>query len=130
MWKYTKISGEMLRFLIVGGISTVVNYSAFLLLFKLLFLYYLLASCVGYLLGLLIGYPLNRIWTYRYHRKNSLKMKSIYLLVYISSLMISQAALFVSVSFLEIPAIWANFFAISLSTCTNFIGTKKLVFRT
>ena len=55
---------RIIRFSIVGGISTIINYSCFLTIYKLFKLHYIFSSSTGYLIGLLFGYYFNKYWTF------------------------------------------------------------------
>ena len=52
------------RFILVGAFSTTINYSIFSLLYKVMSIYYIFSSVLGYLTGLSVGYLLNKNWTY------------------------------------------------------------------
>ena len=60
---FNMLINSNLRFCFVGGISTIFNYSLFLLL-VLLKINYLVSSASGYILGVFIGFILNShsIW--------------------------------------------------------------------
>jgi len=53
------------KFILVGGISTLLNYGVFLLLFSNFKINYLIASAVGYISGTLLGFSLNKYFTYK-----------------------------------------------------------------
>ena len=57
-------AAQFLKFLFVGVLNTAVQFSAFLLLYGFGHMHYLLASGVGYGLGMLNSYLLNRHWTF------------------------------------------------------------------
>jgi hypothetical protein len=61
------------------------------------------------------------------HAGNSLLPK--YCLVYLASLLLSIIFLKIAVGIVGIAPEIANIFAICLTTCTNFLGTKFFVFK-
>ena len=122
------IKSQFIRFAVVGVISTALNYSLFLLLLSVLSINYLIASAFGYVCGLCLGYPLNRLWTFELVQDSSDK-KIKYLLVYLLSLVMGLVLLeFLVINLLFRPEI-ANIFVIGFLTLAKFIGVKYLVFK-
>lgn len=115
------------KFLLVGLGSTAVNYGVFLIFLN--FSHYLLASAIGFIAGVFFGFFLNKNWTFS---SSDIEARSIlihYFAVYLFSLCLSLIFLRITVGALGIPPQIANFLAICLTTCTNFIGTKFFVFK-
>ena len=122
------IVAKFVKFVFVGLISTVINYGLFASLYISLGIYYIISSIVGYFSGLIVGYYLNKNWTYGSEIENNRKYFHKYLVVYLCSLLSSTVFLFALVEMnICIPLI-SNIFAIMLSTLMNFIGTNYLVF--
>lgn len=125
-WKY-----QLSRFLLVGSLSTTVNYLVFFGSAYLLDIYYILASTIGYLSGLVVGYVLNRNWTFSTSKAISKQHHEIarYLLLNATSLVLSLLCLHLLVDWLSLPAWFSNILAIAVSTTTNFLGLKFVVFK-
>ena len=119
--------GQLLRFGIVGGVATAVNYGTFSLLLSVTQLHYSVASALGFVAGVLVGYPLNRIWTFAEQSQGSLLK---YCLVYTCSLATSLGLLWVLSNQLGLDPRWANILCIAYSTGVNFVGSRWFVFRT
>ena len=117
------------KFGIVGILSTVFNYGVFALLYKIISVHYILSSITGYVSGLLLGYQLNKNWTFIDQVDKSKSYIVGYITVYAVSLVSSQAFLFFLVEFLLINPLYANILAIVLSTVMNFLGTNFFVFK-
>ncbi len=71
------LTGEIGRFLIVGALSTVVNYSVFYGLI-LLGIDYIPAAAGGFLIGVAVGYSLNKSWTFGVSAPSSPKLVAFY----------------------------------------------------
>jgi len=125
----TLYPAEFIRFCIIGVICTIANYAIFYTLYSMLNFPYLTASAIGFIAGVFIGYPLNRRWTYKVKLSSRLQIFS-YLLVYISSLILSIAFLRLLVEYGGLDPKVANILIIGLTTCTNYLGVKLLVFNT
>ena len=126
--KLEKYTGQFFRFLVVGSISTVVNYSFFYFLFKFLFVNYLISSGAGYVLGLLVGFAINKQWTFEVKDESKNYLLG-YLIIYTLSLIIGILFLKFLVEMLSFKAEMANIFVLILTTLTNFFGIKTLVFK-
>lgn len=117
---------EIILFLIVGAFSTVINYLTFVLL-----VYFdtnrLFASASGYVCGLVIGYFLNKNYSFD-TKSSSHKLFYSYLFVYLLNLVISLAILKILISF-SLNIYIANFLVICYTTMANFIGLKLKVFK-
>ena len=119
------------RFVVVGVISTIVNYSTFYALYKLLEVNYLIASSVGFMAGVGVGYFINKSWTFEYTLSSPIvnsKLVVKYYLVYGFSLLLSLGFLKITVAYFKVDPIVANLLAIGITTITNFCGIKLLVF--
>ena len=116
------------KFLLIGGISTGVNYGLFYLLLSAS-VHYTLASSLGYLLGLLLGYFLNKQWTFEMKHKNALSSCLKYGLVYASSLGFGLLML----QFMTEGLLWnvkiGNIGMLGFTTLSNFFGIKFWAFR-
>jgi putative flippase GtrA len=121
------INLQIIKFLMVGIISTIFNYSCFFFLFRFFGLNFLLASTIGYMIGLLFGYSLNRAWTFQ-SDINSFAQKFRYLCTYLFSLVVGLIFLQILVKNYSLASEIANMYVILITTLLNFIGTKFWVF--
>ena len=113
------------KFIVVGAISTAINYACFYLLTKFSLTTYLLASVIGYIIGLTAGYFLNNFWTFQSSGYQVNKI-IIYCCVYLFSLGLSTFFLWVAVNKFQLNKYIMNVGAIGISTITNFVGLKLL----
>ncbi|MCH9753761.1 MAG: GtrA family protein [Alphaproteobacteria bacterium] len=125
----SKVSTEFYKFIIVGSYSTIINYGIFYISLELLLINYIIASAIGFISGVFAGYSFNRKWTFSI-RSERKKIEIIqYYSVYIFSLILGLLLLKIFVSVVNIDPKVANIIAIGITTCTNFIGIKMVVFR-
>lgn len=120
---------RLVRFLIVGGFATLINYAVFYVLYRWTRSGDELASAVGFLTGVAVGYGLNKSWAFRHQESTSVTLVGKYLLVYFFSLALSQGLLYALVTLNSIDPLAANIVCIFLTTCTNYSGTRLVVFR-
>lgn len=126
---FNKVSKQFVRFCFVGFFATTVNYSIFYLMIIIGKYDYTLSSMVGFLSGVIAGFPFNKSWAFKDTIGNWKKQILLYLAVYMSSLVMSLILLKILVIYFGMDPKIANIFCICLTICTNFIGTKLFIFR-
>ena len=84
---------------------------------------------IGYVSGLLLGYLLNKNWTFISHVDKSKSYIVGYISVYAISMVSSQSFLLFFVEIMLINPLYANVLAIVLSTAMNFLGINFFVFK-
>lgn len=120
---------EFKRFILVGAISTFINYFLFYLFLNLEIFEYLTSAALGYIAGTLVGYTLNNKWTFSSNEAGDFYKIYKYFFVYFVSLIASLALLEYFVTNLNIIAEIANIICIIFTTLTNFFLIKFLVFK-
>jgi len=123
-----RTGAQVIKFLAVGLLNTVIHYTAFLLLFRGLGVHYLAASTLGYGLGLLNSYILNRTWTFRSAGGRLPAEVGKFLAVNALALALNLGGLKYLVLVHDMPPELAQAGALCLSTCANFLGNKFWVF--
>ncbi|MGK9041949.1 GtrA family protein [Rhizobium sp. SA279] len=122
-------NSPVFKFLIVGGISTLVNYSVYALLFTVFGYTYSIAFVAGFLSGVAFGYYFNKRWAFGKQEASSIRLLLSYFVVYALSMIAGILVLKFLVTGMQVHPLIANFFTIVLTTCTNFVGLRYLVFR-
>ena len=118
----------LLRFLIVGAASTVVNYSVYLLFYLSLWRSYEVAFFIGFLSGVMSSYQLNRAWTFQITSGHHSQHMWRYLTVYATSLLIGFFCIKLSVGLFDVDPLFANIGIIFVTTCINYLGTRFWTF--
>ena len=127
--KIDSLLKRVIRFSIVGGLSTVVNYACFFFMYKVLQFHYISSSSIGYIIGLLVGYGLNKNWTFI---KKVLVGKSYlfqYSMAQIMGLIFCQILLYILVETFKIDPLLANIIAIGFATIVSFLLIDLFVFK-
>ena len=119
---------EFLRFLLVGVVSTLVNFVIYYLFYRF-GVPLLVASSVGYLSGLGISYTLGRLWIFGEKFTYSKRMFYSFLFVYaVGGIGMSLLTLFsIKVCGLDYRIGWV--IGLLFSVVNNFMGQKYLVFK-
>ncbi len=114
------------KFCIIGGLSTIINYSLFYLLYSLQF-NYLPSSSAGYIAGTFFGFFLNKKYTFE-SKKTPYKPEILkYFIIYAISLFLGLLLLRFLVG-LGLAVTFANLLIIGFTTITNYIGIRYIVF--
>ena len=119
---------QIRNYVIIGFISTAVNYFFFFILFHF-GTNYLAASAIGFIAGTFVAYIMNRTFTFESVIESRKKEFGLYLLVYLVSLCLNLLVLRLLVSGLGINPLISNLFAIGVAMVSNFTGLKLFVFR-
>lgn len=126
---YKKLmKSSFVKFVVVWGISTVINYTVFYVLLIFFLINYLYSSAIWYISGLIFWYFFNKLWTFEVKTKHNIEEIGKYLCVYIGSLIISLIVLNILVETAWINPLIANVLVIGLTTVMNYIWIKYLVF--
>ncbi len=115
------------KFCIVGGASTILNYSVFFVLFKYIGVFYLLSSAIGYISGVIFGFYFNKIYTFEAGSDQYISQGGQYITVYTISL-VAGLALLRGLVYLGVPVLTANVVVIGFTTVMNYSGSKYIVF--
>ena len=120
---------QILTFSLVGIINTVITYAVFVIFFKLFSVNYLISSGLGYCCGLANSYIMNRKFTFKVTKKQSIGEGSRFIVVNAAAMLINLLLMEACVVRLGILPEVAQIIAIAGSYCTNFVGNKFWTFR-
>ena len=130
MSKMTEAIGKssFVRFCLVGGVSTLLNYSVFFFLLTFFGIDYMISSAAGYISGVFLGFGLNRSFTFGSQSKKYFQDITKYFIIYTISLFLGLGFLRLLVYF-GVVVLLANVLSIGLTTITNYTGVKYAVFQ-
>ncbi|MCM8709617.1 GtrA family protein [Clostridium sp. SYSU_GA19001] len=120
---------KLLKFLIVGGINTLISLLVFYILNKILAVNYFISSACGYICGMFNSYILNKKWTFEDSDNNILSQFIKFAAINGISLLINLFAMYILIDKLYIDSFIAQIFATVFSTASNYIGSRVLVFK-
>jgi putative flippase GtrA len=123
-----KILQEFLKFIVVGLINTACNYGLFILLLAVFKINYLISGSLGFSLGAVIGFTLNRKWTFKSdicYKKGIIK----YLSIQLFCLGLNLLAQIVATNIFNVPESLSQLAGIVITTFINFVLMKYLIFR-
>jgi putative flippase GtrA len=122
---------KILRFLIAGTSTAGVNILILFLLVHFVHVYYLLASVIAYLLSIVVGFTLQKFFTFRDHAIHEAHVQfSLYLVVTLTNLVVNTLLMYIFVTVLGVWYIFAQLFAGVAIAVIGYFGYQKLVFTT
>lgn len=119
---------QLRRFLITGGISTVISYSVFLFGIHALSLHYILANILAFCVSITFSYHFNKRWSFEVAKQQKSHLGR-YLCLYLTTLVVGSAILKITIGYLSIIPEIAFIISLCFTTTINFLGTKFFVFK-
>lgn len=125
-----RLEAQFLRFCLIGGLNTAIQYVVFLLLFRLLGVPMVLSSAIGYVAGILNSYALNRRLTFQVRHRWSVGEFTRFVVINLVAMGANLGLLKLLVARFGMLPELAQIVAIGGSLVVNFAGNKWWTFRT
>ena len=122
-----KLKRELLRFLVVGGIAVLIDGSTYFLFTWFEWMSPSWAKRVSFALGAIWAFVMNKYYTFE-QKKFRKREPPLFVLVYAAGWFFNSITHDIVLHFFSIK-LFAFLVATGVSTCTNFIGQKWIVFR-
>ena len=121
---------DLLGYLVVGGLATIVEWVGFWLFFEKLGIQYLLATAMAFFFSTFANWLFGRLLVFRNANTKSLlkEIISIYL-TSIVGLLLNLLIMFVMVQFLTVAEMVSKIAATILVFAYNYIVRKKLIYK-
>jgi putative flippase GtrA len=119
---------QFVKFGVVGISNTLLTLIVYTLLLKVFGVWYLAASAIGFILGAINGFLLNRRWTFREHVGDALTPVR-WGIVQTCGLGINEALLYVLVHHAQLDKLLAQVCATAVVTVTTFFVNRAWTFR-
>lgn len=121
--RFRRLLGEFLRFLVMGGINTLVAYIVYLILLN--WMRYEIAYSLGYAVGICVAYALSAVFVFR--KPMSKRSAVRFPLVYVVQFLISLGLLKIAVDWIHLPEWFAFCVAVVLTIPATFLMTRHVV---
>ena len=134
-----QILGEIFRFLLIGGLATLVDYVIFYLSTYLIFSNKIISTFLGFTAGLIINWIFSARFVYRYEKKTTNKQLLTYIILCIAGLIITEIGIYLAMPLYETYYVtiivtfdfWQLFFKCLMTVIVlilNYLGRKFLIF--
>jgi putative flippase GtrA len=118
---------QFIKFNLVGLLNTALDFAVFTLL-TWLGVYYILAQCLSYGVGMLNSYTLNKYWTFAQKGRFEPKQAIRFALLNLGSLLLSLALLVIFKDQWMMKVLLAKLLTTVITTLVNYAGNKLWVF--
>lgn len=119
---------ELLRYLVAGGVNTVVGYGVFWVGLHQLGLHASAANALGYAVALCVAYVLNRVLVFTASTAGGASVVR-FMLAFILAFAINQGVLAACIEFFQLRAEFAQVIAMIIYTLVFYFANKYYVFR-
>tara|TARA_Y100000310_G_scaffold339655_1_gene432976 strand:+ start:3578 stop:4669 length:1092 start_codon:yes stop_codon:yes gene_type:complete len=120
---------EFFKFVIVGGIGTIVNILILYLLTEKVGVYYIFSAIISFIVAMTSNFTLNKVWTFKENIKLDAGKKYLQFgLVSVSALLVNLFFLYIFTEIFGIYYIISQIFAIGIALIINFLGNKVWTF--
>jgi len=119
---------KLIRYLISGGTSFVVEYSSFLVIVYIFSIEAWVGQAISYSLALVVNFLLIRNWTFGHYKSGNVQKHLVkYGLLVAFNLPVTTLLIYILAS-VNIPAFLAKLFVVVLVTIWNYIIYEKIIF--
>jgi putative flippase GtrA len=118
---------QFIKFNLVGLLNTALDFAVITLL-TWLGVYYILAQCLSYGVGMLNSYTLNKYWTFAQKGRFEPKQAIRFALLNLGSLLLSLALLVIFKDQWMMKVLLAKLLTTVITTLVNYAGNKLWVF--
>jgi putative flippase GtrA len=129
MLNQQNLVGEILRYLIIGGIAFIADYGTLLTLNKIFHLNYLVAASIAFCFGILVNYlgSIHFVFQVRSLRNPHLE-RMLFLMIGLIGLGINDGMLYILTGQLSIPIEYSKLITQAIVLFWNFMARKLLLF--
>ena len=127
--RYDTVTGEFLRFLVVGGAGTVLNMAIFISCTDLFGVHYVLSAVIAFACAATSNYYWNRRWTFKWGGRPGIAVQFCqFFAISLLALGVNVLILRALVELLSVNTKLAQLAGIAAGTLCNFVGNKVWVF--
>ncbi len=124
------ISTEFFRYTLISGLAFLVDITTLAVSHEMFHIHYLASTILGFIAGTIVTYNLSVFYVFNIHsHQQTIKKFLAFLMVGVSSLLISLVVMFILVEILSAPVLLAKCLTTSLTLITNFIGRRIILLR-
>lgn len=116
-------------FIVIGGLTTLINFGVFTILWKFLGIYYQVAVSIAFVCGLIFHFTSNRYFTFKGHGANFWQHFKKYILVTIVNYFLTIAIVQVTVETWHLSPYWGMVFSIGATLVFGYLMAKLWIYQ-
>jgi len=124
------VDSEFSKYIVSGVAAVIVDYTVLLIITEQFGVHYMISNLGSYMAGLLVSYTLNTRWVFRYRKyeKKTAAEFSIFVLIVLVGLLISESMIYLLVEEYDLQYTWAKLMSIAAIFVFNFLAKKRFLF--
>lgn len=122
-------SMQMFRYLFVGGVSFVADYTVLFLLKEFCALHYLLAAALAFCAGIIINFILTKLLVFQVVMQNKIRERTIFALICLAGLLYTEGIMFILTDLLGAHYLISKIAATVIVFFWNFFAKKLILYR-
>lgn len=121
---------QLFRYIFVGGLSFLVDYSVLYILTDLCGWYYLLSATISFIAGLLVNYFISIRWVFLDSKlQNKMAEFSLYGIIGVVGLVLTNLLMYFFTDLLHIHYMVSKLITAAIVLIWNFVGRKYILFK-
>ncbi len=129
IWR-TEIYRQFIKFCLVGSANAIIDYTVYLMLSRIIGLYFLYANIIAILTAMTFSFIFNKYWTFQNQEKQIKKQYFKFIIVNIIYFFLNNSIVFGLVRFLKVYDLLAKIVAIFVGLFWNFFANRYWTFKT
>jgi putative flippase GtrA len=126
----SSVLGQFGRYLIVGGVAFLVDFTFLYLLTEAAGLHYLISAAVAFLLGLVTNYALSRVWVFNRRTVENVALEFfIFAVIGIVGLALNEGVIWFGAEEIHLHYLIAKIISTGIVLVWNFGARKMILFR-
>ncbi len=124
------VDSEFSKYIVSGVAAVAVDYALLLIITEQFGVHYMISNIGSYMAGLLVSYTLNTRWVFRYRKyeKKTAAEFSIFVLIVLIGLLISESMIYLLVEDFDLPYTSAKLVSVAMIFVFNFLAKKRFLF--
>ena len=121
---------ELFRYILVGGIAFIADFSSLFIFTDVLKIYYLISAALAFLIGSVVNYTLSITWVFSKRTLRSRQLEfSIFLIIGVIGLGINEFIIWFFTEHIHFHYLVSKIFSAGIVLMWNFSARKFLLFR-
>ena len=119
---------EFIRYVLVGGFATIIDWSLFYIFAIALEVYYQIALIISFSTAIMVHYIFNKIFTFRCKSKKIIKQFSLFLATAIISLFLSMLIMFFLIEVVLVGKMTSKILTTGILLIVNYVFHRDITF--
>lgn len=121
---------QLFRYVIVGGLSFIVDYGLLYVLTEYVGLYYIVSATLSFIVGLTVNYYISVRWVFGQSKLQNKPVEfSIYAIIGIIGLLFNNILMYIFTDLFHVYYLFSKLITAAIVLIWNFVGRKYILFK-